>query len=128
MKIARFPVMAALGLAFGLASIPMASAQTSGAQPPAAQQQSPSFSENDLKSFASAAMKVEEIHKAYQPRVQSAQTTDERLEIREQASNEMQKAVRDEGLSVDKYNQIYAAAQNDPAVAQEIDKYLRQPQ
>jgi predicted lipid-binding transport protein (Tim44 family) len=105
----------------------MAGATAAMAQAAAPQQQS-AISDQDLKTFAGAAKEVQQINQTYVPAYQSAQTDEQRKAIEQEAMTKMSQAVKDKGLTVDKYNQIVQAAQADPQLAQQIDSYARQGQ
>lgn len=118
-----------LSLAFILglmvaAGTPVALAQSAAPQ----QQQSASINDQDLKTFAGAAKEVQRINQSYVPAYQAAQTDEQRQAIEQEAMTKMTDAVKQKGLSVDKYNQIVNAAQADPEMARQIDSYARQAQ
>lgn len=127
MRYIRLPIFAFIALAFSAAWIPAASAQS-----PEAQQQSPqqaeSFSSKELESFALAALEVQRINESYVPKLQEAKTPDQQEALRQEATGKMVEAIQDKGLSVDKYNQINAAAQANPEVASEISEHMQKAQ
>jgi predicted lipid-binding transport protein (Tim44 family) len=110
-----------------LAASGMAGASAAMAQSAAPQQQA-AISDADLKTFAGAAKEVQQINQTYVPAYQAAQTEEQRKAIEQEAMTKMADAVKEKGLTVDKYNQIVQAAQADPEVARQIDSYARQGQ
>ena len=97
-----------------------------GVMAQAASQQQAAISDADLKAFAVAAKDVQKINQDYMPVYQSAQNDQQRATIEQEAMGKMAKSVKDEGMSVEKYNQIVAAAQADPEVARKVDSYAKQ--
>lgn len=122
--------VAALALALGAGTSSIALAQSSNgarpASPPAAA--AASITDQELKSFAVAALEVKKINDNYRPRYQSAGTPAEKQQVQKEATEKMSSAVQQKGLTVDKYNQIVRVAQADPQVAKTIDDYARQAQ
>lgn len=99
-------------------------------QPVAAQETMPQqqgapadYSDEQLASFASAAERVQELNSKWVPQIAEAQSESESAQMRQQALQEMEQAVRDEGLSVQEYNGIYDAAQRNPEVMQKIESH-----
>lgn len=136
----RLPIFAIplLAIALSVAGLSAAKAQSSGAQQqqqtPGAQQQqqtpqsSQNFSEEDLKSYAVAALQVQQINQNYQPQLQAAGSPEKKQAVQQEAMGKMVQAVQQEGLSVDKYNEISAAIQSDPQVADQVRGYMSAPQ
>ncbi len=83
------------------------------------------ISDQELKSFAVAALEVKKINDSYRPRYRSADTPAAKEQVQKEATDKMAAAVEQKGLSVDKYNQIVRVAQANPDVAQQIDGYAR---
>lgn len=119
--------IAALAIAVGLAWSPAASAQSYGQsdQPTTAERP---FSQKDLKAYALAALAVQKIRQSYHLKVQSAETPDQQVELQKEATDRMVNAVRNQGLSVEKYNLISSSAQTDPQVNRQINAYMREAQ
>lgn len=127
-KFSRHPILSALVATALIAGTGAASAQSdaSGQQP--TQSGPTNVPDGDIDSFAAAARDMQEIDATYAEKL--AQTKDEaaRNEIRTRASADMVAAIRENGLTVDRYEQIYRLAQNDQTVADRIRSRLRQPQ
>ncbi len=115
--------VAALGMAFGAASL----TGTSVSSPAAAQQapapgQAPAVDEDTLRSFAVATLEIQEITEAYTPQLEAADSPEEQQEIAQTANEEMVQAVEAvPGIDVDQYNAISEAAQQDPQMMQQIN-------
>ncbi len=115
---------AALGaLALATAPVVAAHAQQSSEQAPAATQAQ--IDDAKVEAFAMASLKVEKLNKKWAPRLADAEGQDEVQTLREEATTEMTEAVQSSGLSVEDYNKIYRAAQQDQALASRIQE-LRQ--
>lgn len=98
-------------------------AQAPQPQPPA---QATKFDQGQIESFASAAREVHKIRTKWQSRLQDTEDADKAQELRTQAGAEMMSAVEKNGLSVDTYNAIATAAQQDPKLAERIAKLMDQ--
>ena len=99
------------------------------ATPPVQQQQpqqTPSFSENQLKAYAVAALQVSAIRQEYASKIVAAQQTEPQKvqSLNDEAEGKMADAVRKRGLSVDTYNNITRAARAQPAVRQRIMQFM----
>lgn len=126
----------ALAAGMTIAGASLAAAQSNGAPrnapvakpatPPAAA--AAAISDQELKSFAVAALEVKKINDSYRPRYRSADTPVAKEQVQKEATEKMSSAVEEKGLSVDKYNQIVRVAQANPDVARQIDDYARQAQ
>lgn len=88
--------------------------------PDAAQQQAQPVSEQEVKQFAKAEQKVAKISEEWAPRVQSAGSNEEAEQLAQQAQGQMVEAIEGEGLTVQRYNEIYAQAQMDADLADRI--------
>lgn len=83
-----------------------------------------SFSDDDLKSFVLAAIKVQRITESCSAKLDTAQSPDEQREIKESAVSEMVEAVENEGISVDQYQAIAMHAQSDEKVAERLKQQI----
>ena len=117
--------LALAAMAVGLIAVQPAASQDAVPQ----QQTAPAdYSENQLESFAAAAQRVQELNGKWVPQIAEAQNESESEQMRQQALQEMEQAVRDEGLTVQEYNGIYDAAQRDPEVMQKIESHRQETQ
>jgi hypothetical protein len=104
---------------------PIALAQSQQQQPaPQGQQREPaaSVTDQDIVAFVAAAKEVRQLNQTWVPRVQEAAKKGKQEEesARKEALTEMTQAVQKNGLSVDRYQEIYAIAQADPEVARKV--------
>lgn len=92
--------------------------------PSAAYVQDPQdFSDDQLRSYAAASIEVDGLQEKWSSRLAEARNASEQAEVREEAAAEISEAVRDQGLSVEEYNQIRRAAQADPETARTVHAY-----
>jgi Domain of unknown function (DUF4168) len=98
-------------------------AQPPQAQPPQAQSPSPTISDEKLNAAAVAVGKVTSIRQSYEQKIAEAPPSDKQR-ISDEANNALEKAVTDQGLSVDEYNSIIRTAQNDPTVRQKLTQRI----
>lgn len=108
--------------AISMAWAPFTSAQGTA---PRVQQPAPSYSDDELKSFAVAALEVQRINDAYLPKLKTASTPEEQQRVEKTATDEMVKAVEKEGMTVDKYKQIMNHAQSDPQIAERVMQHIK---
>ena len=118
---------AALGIA-GLLLLPAANAQNPPparpqAQSPQAQSPSPTISDEKLNAAAAAIGQVTSVRQSYERRIAEAPPSDKQR-ITGEANAALERAVTDQGLSVDEYNTIIRTAQNDPTVRQKLTERI----
>ena len=92
-------------------------------QSPQAQSPSPTIPDEKLNAAAVAIGKVTSIRQNYEGKISAAPVSDKQR-LTDEANAALQKAVTDQGLSVDEYNSIIRAAQNDPAVRQKLTQRI----
>ena len=111
-----------------------ANAQTPPAQSPqadAAQAQSPanpaaSIPDQKLDAAAAAIQRVASLKRDYLQQLEAA-SPDDQPRIAGEAGNALEKAVTDEGLSVEEYTNILEMAQTNPQVRQKIIERMQAP-
>ena len=81
-------------------------------------------SQDQLASFASAALQVQQIRSKWQTRMQEADSVEKTKEFQEKASTEMVSAVNENGLTVETYKAIAAAARENPELADRIARLM----
>ncbi len=123
MTFTRLPiaVLAAAGLAFGGAlagpvTADMAQAQESG-----------SYSDEKLQSFAEAAVKLGQIRAEYQAQMGSMESDQERQQLQQQTNQRMAQAVQEtDGITIEEYNEIATASRSDEELANRVNEYIQQ--
>lgn len=129
----------------GLAWPPLASAQVDNAspdaaaqsdQPSTAQPDQPSatpdqsvsqYSDDELRSFAAAALGVQQVKNTYGPMLAAATTSQEEQRMIRMAGAEMVRAVEDQGISIERFQAILEGAATDPALIERINRHLNEP-
>ena len=84
-----------------------------------------SYGEDVLNSFAMAAVKVHRINSAYTRKMEVATSDPEKEELEQRANDEMEKAVENEGLTVDTYQDIASRLDTDPALAENVKHKIK---
>ena len=92
-------------------------------QPPT-QQFEPS--QDQLASFASAVVQVQQIRSKWQTRMQDADSAEKTREFQTQATAEITSAVQEQGLTVETYNAIATAARDNPELVSRIVRLMEQ--
>ncbi|MCR8546801.1 DUF4168 domain-containing protein [Salipiger sp. P9] len=108
-------IAAPLAPAFAQSMAPEAPAEAAPATPETG------FTEAQLTSFVDAAMQVQALQEDYEARIDAAQAPEGKQALAEQAQAEMVAAVDEtEGMDVETYNEISAAAQADPELNERL--------
>jgi predicted ATPase with chaperone activity len=105
---------------------PQARPQAQSPQTPSLQTPSPStpISDEKLNAAATAIGQVATIQQSYQSKIAAASPSDKQR-LTKEGNDALEKAVTDQGLSVDEYNSIIRTAQNDPAVREKLTQRIR---
>lgn len=115
-KLKTLALMITAAAALGMG--PAAQAQDSGSAGTFADE----VDEQQLEAFVVARADVQEIQQDYTSRLQSAENDQDAAELQAEAQEKMVSAVEDAGLSVQEFNRIAEAAQNDPEVQEKIQE------
>ena len=116
----------AAAIALGIAWAPLIPAQATAPAAPITAPQSIDFTDADLKSFAVAVIHVSQINDTYLPVYQAAKTPEEQQLVEQKATDEMVQAVKNQGMSVEKYQEILTHAKSNPQVANRVDQLIRE--
>ncbi|MES2896401.1 MAG: DUF4168 domain-containing protein [Pseudomonadota bacterium] len=117
----RTSIMAA-GLFAALACASVAQAQTP-APAPAAAPAAGGFTDDELKSFGGAMTEVSKINAEFSPKMAGADGPT-KISVQREMIAKMSAAVQASGLTPQKYNEISAAVQKDPALRQHLTEVL----
>lgn len=79
-------------------------------------------SDEDIENFSAAMVDVQELGQEWTQRMQETDDQEELSKMQEEAQEEMIGAIEDHGMTVEEYNEIATAAQQDPELAQEIEQ------
>ena len=85
-----------------------------------AQAKAEAYSESQLEAYVAAVVKIYEIDRAWQPRIDGAETSGEAVALTREATEKMIAEVQAQGLSVDEYNAITKAAEADDRLYERI--------
>lgn len=124
------PAALMLGAAIvaGAAVATAASVHAQTAAPAPGAQQAPAaaqkFSDQELQSYAAAVVKVQDISAKWQDKLRTTKDPSASTEIQKQAETEAVAAVKEEGLTVEKYNQIALATENDTELRNKVLDYV----
>jgi hypothetical protein len=94
-------------------------------QQPSIEQSASSYNDAELRSFAVAALEVQRINDIYVPKLETAKSPEEQQQIQQTASQEMVRAVENEGISVDRYKEILSDARANPALAARVQEHMK---
>lgn len=122
----RTATVALLAIGLSASATPLFAQGTQGTQPGQPAQPSPAqagdISDSQVEKFAEAEEKVRSLSSKWQSKIEGAQDQDAAMQHQQEANQEIVKAVKDSGLSVQEYNKIARAAQGDPELAERIQK------
>jgi len=115
--------------AAGLLFMPAANAQQQSPSAPSPAAPGPktapaNISDSKLDAAAAAVKKVSTIQDTYEQKLAQAPVAEKERLVGE-ANNAMEKAVTDQGLSVDEYTTILELAQNDPIVRNKMVQRMK---
>lgn len=131
------PLAVAMVLALGaglaapaaMAAGPQTQAEGQAPTPPKAQPRKldtgPPPTNAELHHFVDAAFAVQKIGKQVRPEIKQAKDSQARLKLQQQAEQKMKAAVKKNGLTVKRYQQIYMAMQENKHVKHEVQKLVR---
>jgi hypothetical protein len=120
-KAAIIAGMALIGVLLPAAA-PMAADGKPGATAP-----KKTFTDKRINAFVAAAKGVAAVRQKYAPRFHAAADDDSKKKIVVAARQEMEKVIKDHGLTVAQYNEVLVAAKDDKALADKLGKLLGPP-
>lgn len=94
------------------------------AAPTAVMAQSQNFTADQLDAFAETVVAVNPLIMDWNQKIQQAESQEQAQAMAEEAQAEVVAAIEDGGLTVETYNQIAQAAQNDDQLRKEIEDRL----
>lgn len=89
-------------------------------EPAYAQTDGSSVSASEVASYASAQVAIEEIAERYRAKANEIESDEELAELQAAFQQTIRKAIKSEGLSVMRYNEIFEAARSDDELARRI--------
>ncbi|GEM_PF-4645021 len=82
------------------------------------------LSDKDIQKFAKAQNKVQSVREDYSGQLRNVEDTEKAREIQAQMQEEMLQAVKDAGMSAQKYNQVSQAAMQDEQLRKRIESAM----
>ncbi|MGM0645126.1 MAG: DUF4168 domain-containing protein [Thermodesulfobacteriota bacterium] len=99
-----------------------------GYEEPESAGQSKDYSEETLEKFAKSYNQVYEIRQEYSSELSEMEDEEKAKELQEKYTDRMVEAVEDEGLSVEKYNEIGQAMNNDEELSKKVESMVDEMQ
>ena len=121
MQIATLKTVAAIFVA-GFLILPFAKQGRAQESP----KQQLNVSETQLKAFAKVYVEVEKIRQAYEPRLKEAKNPAEGKQIETEAVSKMQGALTKEGLTEERYTQIFEIARADEGLRKKLIELINE--
>lgn len=122
-------LFAASLLTAGMVSAPAMAQENGENAAQQTQQTAPSaqdFSKQQLQQFADASQEIASISQEYTQRLQQAEEQAKQQEIRKEANEKMVAVVEESGLTVETFNAIGQAVQQDPELMKKVQKMAGQ--
>jgi hypothetical protein len=82
------------------------------------------LSDKELQKFAKAQNKVQSVREDYSGQLRNVEDTEKAREIQAEMQEEMLQAVKDAGMSAQKYNQVSQAAMQDEKLRKRIENAM----
>jgi hypothetical protein len=101
-------------------ALPLAAQQSAPPSPGTPTAPGAALPDETVSKAGAALRQVTVIRQTYTPRIASASSDKEKQSLRQQAMDEAAKAVNDQGLSIDQYNQVMRLAEADPSLEQRL--------
>ncbi|RBL82587.1 hypothetical protein DDE05_36525 [Streptomyces cavourensis] len=123
MQRSKTAILSAVLAAAALSGAPALAQNAPASQTPSQTQAAPPAvqpSDQQLQRFASASQKVSGVVDEYRPKVEAAKSDAAKQKIVQEADAKMVKLVQADGLSVEEFNGIGRAVQQDPQLKQRL--------
>jgi Domain of unknown function (DUF4168) len=103
-------VVASISMFFVMSSAPLVmAASMQGNAAPASK-----VSDRELKAFAKAYVEYHQIKRSYEPKVKTMKDEKTKQQVKKEGNNKVLHALEKQGLTPQKYNQLFAAVNKDP--------------
>jgi len=117
---------AALIALAGVAGIPSAGlAQSSGSDSQQQAEPKTDWSDQKLQNFVQTAIAVRDVYAEWRPKMEKAESKDERKQMRKQANDAALKKVRASSLTVKEYTEINRAMRKDPEFFKKVKQMMK---
>lgn len=121
------PFLAGCGLIAAVSLLPatVAADDTNAAEAPLILAQADQIDDATIEAFAAAQARIAELQALYTAQYEAAETEEQRMQISEEATAEMMAAVEaTPGITLDEYNAVVEAANQDPALVERINEAI----
>jgi hypothetical protein len=82
------------------------------------------YTEDDWKAFSRAVISVDQVGQLYLAKLNMTKDPAEGSQIKEEAKNEVLKAIEKEGLQAEQYQQMHQLIRQDPKLLEKVKSYL----
>lgn len=86
------------------------------------------YSADELKTYAVAALEVQKLNDAYLKQLGAVEGEQAKKQLRKSAMDEMVEAVRNSGISLEKYNRITVESGDNSALSRKIAEHMQELQ
>jgi len=119
----RFLLLAVTAAVLAVATPVVAAVDDAG---PLAQQQAATPDDSELSAFVAAFLSLVGVQHGYMMMLRDEEDPARLEEIKQSAMTDMKSAVEQDGLTVDRYNQIALSVRDDPALRDKVQTLLQQ--
>jgi len=91
-------------------------------------QQTKQFKDETLDKFARAQQRINRVRLDYQGKIQNAGDAEKEKQLKKEATKEMRKAVKEEGLSLEKYSEVAKQANQDAELQEDLKARIQSVQ
>ncbi|RJP46371.1 MAG: DUF4168 domain-containing protein [Desulfobacteraceae bacterium] len=127
-KMTNWKSLALVAAMVCLMTVPLTAQDYGGQQYQHEQQQSPppqmNFNDEDLEKFANAQSDVADLRKQYSDALGQVEENEEAQALQETYTHRMIKAIEENGLSVEDYNNIVMAMQGDSELREKLNNMM----
>lgn len=124
MKPSIIAAITGLGLVAG--SSLLFAQQQPAQSPPAAQQSQVEVGDQEVRKFAEIYVEIEKTRSELAREMANAETQEQAQDVEVRMQDEMIATIQDSGWSVDQYNQVANAINNDPQLREEALNHIKQ--
>ena len=128
LKVSAGSVALSVALALSGGSVMAQGGGGQSGRPPAQTSPQPSIEveEQELKKFASAVRALQQIKQSYSEELGQAGDKKKAQQIQAKMQQEMRQAIKEQGLSVERYTKIGKAVRKDPELNKKVAKLIQQ--
>lgn len=83
-------------------------------------------SDKDLKAFAKVYVEYHRIKQSYEPKLQAMKEGKEKQKIKREGDDKVRRVLEEQGLSPERYNQLFAAVNRNPRLREKALELIQQ--